>query len=106
MSEKIELQCVAYMNPSCVAMDDVKNGGYTPALSHGKSEFLEGMGYVRMGNCTVTIELESQDAIVQAQIDALNKQLQQVRADAHVAENAILEKISKLQALTFDGGAV
>lgn len=56
--------------------------------------------YIGRAECVVTIA--PQDEIMAKQLESLNKQLQEQRAKAHRAEQAILEQISKLTALTFE----
>jgi hypothetical protein len=68
----------------------------------GTNGYYEREGYAHIGTATVTIELHSEDKILQSQIAALKAQLEAVRADAQVKENAILLQISKLQAITFE----
>lgn len=58
-------------------------------------------GYTQIGTATVTVELYTENEIAAGQLAALNKQLQEVRAENQQRENAILDQISKLQALTF-----
>lgn len=97
----IEFQASAYLR-SYTDIKDILNGKEMPAISHGDSEYFAKEGYPKIGNVRVIIEIMPKDAIVKNQIDALKAQLQTVRADNHRKESAILDKISKLQALTFD----
>jgi hypothetical protein len=68
----------------------------------GTNCYYEREGYAHIGTATVTLEIHSEDKILKAQITALKAQLEAVRADAQVKENAILLQISKLQAITFE----
>lgn len=99
---KVTLQALAYL-PTYKRVEDIILGEELPLISLLRSEYFENEGYANIGTAEVTITLHSSDVIVQKQIDALNTQLAKQRADAHMAEKAILERISKLQALTFDG---
>lgn len=67
----------------------------------GRAEFLEKTGYVHIGAATVTIQLNNLDTMVKSQIDSLNSALQRERADSQVRQNALLDQISKLQALDY-----
>lgn len=58
-------------------------------------------GWVVIGNATVTVEYLDQEEIQSQRLGALKTKLQTVRAENQKRENAILDQISKLQALTF-----
>ncbi len=81
-------------------LDDFLAGRDSPSILRHKTEDLP--GYTYLGPVTVTTECRSTDEIVVAQITNLQKELQTVRAKSQAAENAILDQISKLQALTFE----
>ena len=81
-------------------LKDVTNGKLMPTIwPVGTGASIP--SYTLIGTATVTIELHTEDQILAAQLDALKAQLQTVRADNQQRENAILDQISKLQALTF-----
>ena len=93
----------AYANFEHYSIEDVASGKRVPMLSEsvpGTENYFEREGYAYIGKATVTLELESNDAIVTNQIAALNAKLASVRAESQQKENAILMQISKLQALT------
>jgi hypothetical protein len=52
-----------------------------------------------VGVATITVTLHPRDELVAKELEGLNTQLQKVRAENHMRENAILDRISKLQAL-------
>lgn len=58
-------------------------------------------GYTQIGTAVVTVTMYPANDIQAKELDRLNKQLQTVRAENQQRENAILDQISKLQALTF-----
>jgi len=87
-------------------LQDFTKGSATPILTRGDGSYWAGEGYTHIGEAEVTVTLYSHDKMVQSSIDAFQKQLEKHRADAYMAEQAILEKISKLSALTFEGGEV
>lgn len=99
---QVEFRAKAYL-PNYVSMESVLRGESLPAISdlEGGSYF-EKEGYPLIGEVTLTITMHSHDKIVQSQIEALNKQLQSERAESQRRQNAILDKIGKLQALTFE----
>ena len=59
-------------------------------------------GWTHIGAAEITVTLLPQEDIVSKEVEGLKKQLQAVRAEAQMRENAILDRISKLQALTYD----
>lgn len=88
----------AYL-PTHSRIEDVANGSYMPLLSGGDGDYFERQGYPEIGEAIVTITLFSQDKIIANRLQALQDQLQTVRAENQKRENAILDQISKLQAL-------
>lgn len=62
--------------------------------------------WARVGTATITVEITSTDEVIAAQVKALQSELDAERAAWLTKQSAILERISKLTALTFDGGAV
>ena len=84
------------------SIDDIANGQTRPMLADDSNGYFAREGYPLIGTAEVTVTLHSSDEIVQNQIAALQAQLQDARAQAHQAEQAILERISKLQALTYE----
>lgn len=86
------------------ATQDQKNallGGIT--LTH--HDFGEDGDFIPVGTAEVTLTLTSADDMVKGQVSALKAQRQKTMAEAQREVNRIDEQISKLQALTFDGGA-
>ncbi len=90
-----------------VAVDVVKAGDkpnvkYCPNLiEEGSFANYQKHGFVVVGKATVTVEFLSPDEIHKGQLTALKEQLQATRAENQQRENAILDQISKLSALTF-----
>lgn len=56
-------------------------------------------GYIKIGDAQITIELGSEDEMVQAKIQALRDQIDVARAGFLRKQQEILEQINKLQAL-------
>jgi hypothetical protein len=95
----------AYKNMRYSGIDNLAKSPHLALLSSdgpGTNGYYEREGYAHIGTATVTLEIHSEDKILQSQITALKAQLEAVRADAQVKENAILLQISKLQAITFE----
>ena len=61
--------------------------------------------YTRVGFGTVEITIASKDEIIQGKVETLRAQLEQDRADSQQRQNALIRKISELEALTFDAEA-
>lgn len=59
--------------------------------------------WVKVGTADITVTLMPRNDIVAEQTKVLQGELQKERAESQVRQNAILDKISKLQALTFNG---
>lgn len=59
--------------------------------------------WTHIGSAEVTVTLMPRTEMVASQVETLNAELQQERAASAVRQNAILDRISKLQALTFEG---
>jgi macrodomain Ter protein organizer (MatP/YcbG family) len=86
----------------------------TDCLAKGKTEELVGElnyinhdmsdteDWVEVGVAAITVTLHPKDDIVAKELDGLNAQLQKVRAENQQRENAILDRISKLQAITYE----
>lgn len=56
--------------------------------------------WTMVGIATVTVEFFPREQIVAREVEGLREQLRQHRINAHAAEQALLDKISKLQAIT------
>lgn len=57
---------------------------------------------LKIGTAVITVTLFPKDELHAKQLAQLNEKLQEVRAENQQRENAILDQISKLQALTFE----
>ena len=69
-------------------------------LNHDMSSSEE---WAEVGVATITVTLHPRDKVVAKELEGLNAQLQKVRADNAMRENAILDRISKLQAIEYSG---
>ena len=82
-------------------------------ISEGENdEAISGMTYINhdmsgtvewteVGVAEITVTFHPRDIVVAKEIEGLNAQLEKVRAENHMRENAILDRISKLQALEY-----
>lgn len=82
-------------------------------ISEGKNdEAINGMTYLsndmsavdewtEVGIAEITVTFYPRDTVVDKELNGLNTQLQKVRAENQQRENAILDRISKLQALEY-----
>lgn len=82
-------------------------------ISEGKNdEAISAMTYIdhdmsgveewtEVGVAEITVTFHPRDIVVAKELDGLNAQLEKVRAENHIRENAILDRISKLQALEY-----
>ena len=59
--------------------------------------------WAEVGVATVTVTLHPREALVEKELQGLAAQLQKVRAENQLRENAILDRISKLQAIDYTG---
>lgn len=82
----------------------VAKGESLPHITEGRSSYLEAEGYPMIGKATVIIELLKPEEITGRQVQALRVQLEKMRAEHQRAQNALIDNISKLECLTFDGG--
>lgn len=62
---------------------------------------MSSVGWVQVGTASITVKLLDTSTVVEHQVAALKKELQEVRAEAQMKENAILARISKLQAIEY-----
>ncbi|MFA5386840.1 MAG: hypothetical protein WC322_00390 [Candidatus Paceibacterota bacterium] len=102
---KITFTAQAYLSPH-QTLDGALAGNDRPIISggEGRSTHFEEMGYAHIGQATVTVDAISQDEALRNQIASLNTALQKERAESQARQNAILDRISKLQALDFRPG--
>jgi hypothetical protein len=61
--------------------------------------------WTEIGTAEITVTLHPRDTVVEKELAGLKQQLEKVRADNHMRENAILDRISKLQAIEYVGEA-
>jgi len=80
----------------------VKEGKFDDAaaeMSYLNHDMSDTDGWAEVGIATITVTFYPREELVSKELEGLNAQLQKVRADNMMRENAILDRISKLQAL-------
>lgn len=60
--------------------------------------------HTKVGTGEVTVTIAGVDEIVSGKVQALRKELEQDRADSQMRQNALIRKISELEALTYEPG--
>lgn len=93
---EITFNAYAY-KPQYESIERVKSGEVMPYIwSWGSSESTP-----QIGTAVVTVTLYPDNEMQAKELELLNEQLKSVRAENQQRENAILDQISKLTALTF-----
>ena len=59
--------------------------------------------WTEVGIAEITVKLYPREIVVEKELEGLKQQLEKLRADNYMRENAILDRISKLQAITYTG---
>ena len=62
--------------------------------------------WVEVGEAEITVTLKPREQLQEKELEGLKQQLKQVRADNVMRENLILDRISKLQAISYNGEEV
>ena len=60
--------------------------------------------HTKIGVGEVTVTIAGVDEIVSGKVQALRKELEQDHADSQMRQNALIRKISELEALTYEAG--
>jgi hypothetical protein len=72
------------------------------ALTYLNHDMSETEDWVEVGTAEITVNFYPRETTLAKELDGLNSQLQKVRAENHMRENAILDRIIKLQAITYE----
>jgi hypothetical protein len=75
------------------------------SMSFTTADMSDGLDWCEVGTAEITVTFHPRDTVVAKELDGLKSQLERVRAENHMRENAILDRISKLQAITYTGEA-
>ena len=99
--ENLTLDAYVYC-PRWTHPEQIIKGEAIPTMSiNQRSDYFESEGYTLIGRATVTVALYSEDKMREQQLEALKGALQRERAATEVRQNAILDSISKLQAIEY-----
>jgi hypothetical protein len=63
-------------------------------------------GYTHVGEAEVTTTIASADQITNSKVSSLRAELEKDRADSQRRQNELIDKINKLEALTYDAPEV
>lgn len=102
---KITYTCQVWFNPQLDRLEDIQAGKAFPTLAIELPEdegYFPRNGYCHIGTAAVEVTLKTDKEIVAGQVASLQVQLAAVRAENQQRENAILLRISKMQALTMN----
>ena len=105
---KIESEICAFITSDYKVrnfFDAVSEGNQDEAvkqLSYAGENMIGYEGWVHVGTARVSVDVLPLEAIHMGQLEALKAELQKVRAENQQRENAILNAISKLTAITYD----
>ena len=72
------------------------------AMNFTTCDMSDSPDWCEVGTAEVTVTFYPQETVAAKQLDGLKQQLERVRAENHVRENAILDRISKLQSITYE----
>ena len=96
------------------AYGDYEVGKFVDAMQKGDTESaaarlsythtaLRGAEWIKVGTAKLTAEILPADVIHDSRLAALKAELEKERAESQMKQNAILDRISKLQALEWEG---
>lgn len=100
---KKQFNNLAVYLPKFFELKEIMEGDALPSLSNGDSEYYEREGYPQIGTATLVIDFLSESQIAGKHVESLRSQLAAMRAKHQREQNALIDQISKLQALTFEG---
>ena len=103
---KITATIPAWINLEYSALDrmqrNIEEGFFSEAVGEPSYYVRQLTGYTQIGTAEITLELFPQEVIDGNQLGALKQELHKVRAENQARENAILDRISKLQAIGYE----
>ena len=89
------------MDRLLTSLKEGKEKNAVQSMAFAASNSMESQGWVRVGVAHVEVELLQMDQIQNQQLATLTAQLEKERAESQVKQNAILDRISKLQAIGY-----
>lgn len=84
-------------------LEGIESGDMTKAVGHlifTHSDMSKHPSWVHVGSAQITVDIMPVEQLQHSQLATLQAELQKERADSQVRQNLILERISKLQAIT------
>lgn len=104
---QVEFQAYAYKTEYGATVERMLDGVIMPQIQQsadmGDDPYTR--DWARVGTVRVIVEFDDSNTIVANRIAALNNQLQNVRAENHRREMAVIEEIKKLQAIEYTPAA-
>ena len=89
------------MDRLLTALKEGKEKNAVQSMAFAASNNMESHGWLKVGIAHVEVELLQMDQIQNQQLATLTAQLEKERAESQVRQNAILDRISKLQAIGY-----
>lgn len=96
---EVQIKCHAYAG-DWQDIEKILGGKDTPMLTASPEHLDEGDTY--LGVATLSFEAGSKEELAAKQVDRLQALLQSVRAENQQRENAIVDRINKLQAIAYE----
>lgn len=92
-----------YLSPySSMDADDLQTADSLRSLTVWESAYDAPKDYTLVGSAEVTVTIASRDQIMNNKVDSLRAELERDRADSQQRQNALIRKISELEALTYE----
>jgi hypothetical protein len=82
-------------------IDKGENDEAISAMTYINHDMSSADEWVEVGLAQITVTFHPREELVAKELEGLKSQLEKVRADNHMRENAILDRISKLQAIEY-----
>ena len=86
--------------------DLIARGDTTEALqslSYTSTDMSNSEDWIEVGTAQVTVTFHPRDTVVEKELEGLKTQLEKTRAENYMREQIILDRIGKLQAITYTG---
>lgn len=90
---------------SVMDADDLQKATDISGVHLWEEGYVPGNDYTLVGHAEVTITIAKRETIIAGKADALRAELEKDRADSQVRQNALIRKISELEALTYEVAA-
>jgi hypothetical protein len=97
---QVEFEAKVFL-PKFSDIKNVMDGKEMPHVTSSDGTYYVKEGWAQIGTARVIITIDPKEKIIANRVAALHAELQTVRAENQRRENAIIDQISKLQAITF-----